>query len=320
MRRKSWHVLLCVAASGVLLILRAYAQNPGSKPVLSAAVQEHLKEIAEGLPPDSLLRDGLEHGGHGDGIYHAWMDEMRQQGIRRALVSTEFVWHKKPTDIKVTKLVYFSTYEGDCNQISDPARLSKIRSSGLEAELSNQAVQDTLQGHWMFIDHAPHHLKRGVTTITLMDDEWLPTLPISFVQRLKEADPFKWAVGTGDVAAATAFLREGVSAQERDGAVWAMTGVPRPCTLKALLQAGADPNMRDRYGSPLLTEEIRRDNFENAKVLVEAGADVNAKDARGFTPLSTAEGIEERLEEAHTPALPAMPDIIRLLKAAGAHD
>lgn len=115
----------------------------------------------------------------------------------------------------------------------------------------------------------------------------------------------------GDVAALTALLHSGVTAEKRDALVWALTALPRPCSLKALLQAGADPNMRDRYGSPLLTEEIRRDNFENAKVLVDAGADVNAKDASGGTPLSFAEGM---------PDFPAMADIIRLLKAAGARN
>lgn len=320
MRRKLWYILVCVAVSGVLLILRAYAQDPGSKPVLTPTVQKHLQKIAETLPLDSGLRDGLEHGGHGDGVHRPWMDEMRQMGIKRVVVRTEFVWHKKPTDIKVTKLVYFSTYEGDCGQIADPQRLSKIRSSGLAAELSDQAEQDTLRGHWMFIDRRPRHLRNGITTITLFDDEWLPTLPIMFAQRLKNPDPFKYAVGIGDVAEVNVFLRAGVSAQERDGAVWALTGVPSPCTLKALVHAGANPNMRDRYGSPLLTEEIRRDSFENAKVLVEAGADVNAKDARGFTPLSTAEGIQTSLNEAHTPDLPAMSAIIHLLKAAGARN
>lgn len=321
MRKNIWRVrILCLAASGLLVFLSAAAQNPGPKPMLTPAVQKHLKEFEESLPLDNVLRYGLEHGAHGDGIHHPWMDEMRQMGIRRVLVQTEFRWHKKPVEVKATRFVYFSTYYGDCGQIADSQRLSEIRNSGLEAKLSDQAEEDTLRGHWMFIDNAPHHLKRGATTITLMDDEWLPTLPISFFQPLKKPDPFKYAVGMGDVAAVKQFLREGVTPEERDGTVWAIAGVPSPCTLKALLQAGANPNMRDRYGSPLLTEEIRHDDFENAKVLVDAGADVNAKNAWGFTPLSIAEGIQRTLKEQHTPDLPAMPDIIHLLKAAGARN
>lgn len=317
-RKYIWYVyLLFLVASGLLVFLSAAAQKPGPEAALTPAVEKHLQEIAESLPSDSLLRYWTARGVHGDGVHHPWMDEMREEGIKRVLVGTEFVWHKKPMGIKVTRLVYFSTYEGDCGQISDPAQLAKIRSSGLEAELSDQAVQDTLRGHWRFIDHSPRHLKSGVTVITLLDDEWVLTWPISFSTRPKTGDPLEEAAGMYDVAAVTAVLQRGVTAEKRDGLVWALTGAPSPCTLKALLQGGADPNMRDSDGSPLLTEEIRRDNLENARVLVEAGADVNAKNAAGFTPLSVAEEIQTRLKEAHTPDLPAMPDIIRLLKAAG---
>jgi hypothetical protein len=311
MRRKFWCVLLCVAASGVLLILRAYAQNPGPERVLTPAVEKHLKEIAESLPSDSLLLYWMERGVHGDGVHHPWMDEMRQMAIKRVVVKTEFRWQKRPLNVKVTYFVYSSTYDGDCGQIADPQLLSKIRSSGLEAELSNQAVQDTLRGHWRFIDQAPHHLKRGVTVITLLDDAWLPTWPISFSTPTKRVDPFREAVDMGDVAAVKQFLREDVTAEERDGVVWALVAPRTPCTLKALLQAGVVPNVRDSDGSPLLMEEIRRGNVENAKVLVEAGADVNAKNAYGFTILSMAEA---------KPGFPGQDELVRLLRVAGAHE
>lgn len=303
--------VVCFAASGLLTCLSAGAQKPEPKPVLTPAVQKHLKEIAESLPTDSPLRDGMEHGGHGGGVHRPWMDEMRQQGIKRALLRTEFVWHEKPTDIKVTRVVYFSTYEGDCGQVADPEQLSAIRSSGLEAELSNQAAQDTLRGHWMFIDQTPNDLRRSITVVTLLDDEWLPTWPISFSTSPKTVDFFRVAVDMGDVAAVKQFLREGVPAEERDGTVWAMAGVPNPCTLKALLQAGANPDMRDHYGSPLLMEEIRHHDVEDAKVLIEAGADVNAKNAYGFTILTIAEA---------KPGFPGQDDLVRLLKAAGARN
>jgi hypothetical protein len=311
MRRKIWYVLLCFAASGLLVFLGADAQNAGPGPALTPAIQKHLKEIAESLPPDSGLRYGLEHGGHGDGVHFPWMNEMRQQGIRRAVVRTEFVWHKKPTDIKVTRLVYFSTYDGDCGQITDPQRLSKIRSSGLEAELSEEALRRTLGAPW-FRTGPPRRNKRGWCLVDLLDDEWLPpSPPDSLILMPKSVDPLAEAAGMGDVASITALLHSGVTAQRRNGLVWALTGVPSPCTLKALLRAGADPNMRDRDGSPLLMEEIRRGNVENAKVLVEAGADVNAKNAYGFTILSMAEA---------KPEFPGQDELVRLLKADGARN
>lgn len=279
--------------------------------MLSPTVQEHLKEIAESLPSDSGLRYALEHNGHGDGVHLPWMDEMRHMGIRRVLVRTEFVWHKKPVDVTVTRFVYFSTYDGDCGQIADPQRLSQFRSTGLQAELSEEAVRRTLGASW-FQTGPPRRNKRGFCVVDLLDDEWLPpSPPDSLILMPESINPLAEAASMYDVPAVTALLQRGVTAEKRDGLVWALTGVPSPCTLKALLQAGANPNMRDHYGSPLLMEEIRRSNVENAKVLIEAGADVNAKNAYGYTILSMAEA---------KPGFPGQDELVRLLKAAGARN
>ena len=92
---------------------------------------------------------------------------------------------------------------------------------------------------------------------------------------------------------------------------WALVAPGTACTLQALLEAGADPNMRDSYGSPLLMEEIRHGYIQNARVLVKAGADVNAKNSYGFTILSMAEA---------KPGFPGQDELVRLLKAAGARN
>lgn len=49
--------------------------------------------------------------------------------------------------------------------------------------------------------------------------------------------------------------------------------------IRFLVQAGADPNARDRPGTPLIMSALGRAR----QVLVELGADVNAKDAQGQT-------------------------------------
>ena len=54
---------------------------------------------------------------------------------------------------------------------------------------------------------------------------------------------------------------------------------------KALIEAGADVNMQNRYGETLLHITIRRDRREMVKILVDNGADINRRDAPGWTPL-----------------------------------
>ena len=54
---------------------------------------------------------------------------------------------------------------------------------------------------------------------------------------------------------------------------------------KALIDAGADVNMQNRYGETLLHISIRRDRREMVTILLDNGADINRQDAPGWTPL-----------------------------------
>lgn len=54
---------------------------------------------------------------------------------------------------------------------------------------------------------------------------------------------------------------------------------------KALIEAGADVNMQNRYGESLLHITIRRDRREMVAILLDNGADINRQDAPGWTPL-----------------------------------
>lgn len=59
-------------------------------------------------------------------------------------------------------------------------------------------------------------------------------------------------------------------------------------TVKALLTAGANPNVTNRYGITPLAQACENGNEEIIELLVKAGADVNAPHAEGETPLMTA--------------------------------
>ena len=110
-----------------------------------------------------------------------------------------------------------------------------------------------------------------------------------------------------DVAEATSLLQGGLSPQERDGALWATLVRDDPCMTTVLLKAGADVNLRDRYGYTPLMEAVRYKAFENVKALMAAGADVSARASNGETALSIAMREHDKR-------------IIELLKQSGAHE
>ena len=63
-----------------------------------------------------------------------------------------------------------------------------------------------------------------------------------------------------------------------------------PEVLRVLIQAGANVNAKDNYGSTPLMYAALNDNSEVFKALIQAGANVNAKNDDGWTPLMLAAG------------------------------
>jgi len=103
--------------------------------------------------------------------------------------------------------------------------------------------------------------------------------------------PLHWA---GKPQAAKALLDAGakVDLRNRHGqtALHLTTGawVPNADTVKLLIDAKADVNARSKTSSTPLLEAIRHRDLEIAKLLLAAGADADAKDEAGNTPLSLA--------------------------------
>jgi ankyrin repeat protein len=103
--------------------------------------------------------------------------------------------------------------------------------------------------------------------------------------------------------------------------------------LAAMLQAGADPNIRNDSGATALMWAI--EDIEKVRLLLKHGADANASSAFGRTPLILATGlggseqmIRLLLERGAAPVLPALAAaafngnvaMVRTLLAAGVHD
>ncbi len=103
--------------------------------------------------------------------------------------------------------------------------------------------------------------------------------------------------------------------------------------VKQLIEAGADPNLRNHAGATALTWAV--DDVEKVKLLLDAKADVNASSEFGRTPLMLAAAqinsaptialLLERSAEPTSAALTAAAargnlEVVRLLLAAGARD
>ena len=93
---------------------------------------------------------------------------------------------------------------------------------------------------------------------------------------------------------------------------------------RALVDAGANPDLQDPDGTPALTVAIVNGHHDVARLLLEHGANPNVADTAGMTPLYAA--VELHTSEMYPERRPlrqsygsATLDLIKLLLAKGAH-
>jgi hypothetical protein len=165
-------------ALAIVLAIGVPWGNPQMAQTTSVRAEEHIQKIIKDLPPDSSLRRALAEGARGNGVHHAWMDEMREKGVKRVLVGVDITFDRRgrPKQMKVSSTQYFSNYEG-ADQISDPDQLNAIRASGLEKQLYDLALQEAAHGYWHDVLRPKPNPFVGGTQIQFLDDEWLPGLP-----------------------------------------------------------------------------------------------------------------------------------------------
>lgn len=161
----------------LFLTLTARTTFSQTKSTSSAVVEDHIRDIIRELPDDSALRRNLLQGARGNGVHYSWMDDMRKQGIKRAIVWIDIRFDSKgrPKEMSLNRIEYFAHYEGDI-PISDKTRLETIRASGLEKELETLGLERARHGFWVDIPRPKPRPFVGGTEVKFLDDEWLPTL------------------------------------------------------------------------------------------------------------------------------------------------
>jgi uncharacterized protein len=295
------------------------------KPTMTATSEQAVRQLIESLPSKSNWRYVMEQGMKGDGIHQPWMDEMRNQGIRVAMLTIEFEWinggetEENLKNWTLASAMYFTDYNyPDSQPLADPNRLKIITASGLEGRLEAEALSRAKQENWFEAPGGqlpPRKEGTGYVRIFLADNEWLPVEPSELGEYGAGTTPLMHAALLGDVGRIQKLLAEGVdvNAVSPDSST-ALFYASSADAVQALLDAGAEVNKGTNDGvTPLMNASARGDfpfagvGLHMVELLLKAGADPNPRDAHGHTALWIA-------------AQKKNWDIVKLLKHAGAHE
>jgi hypothetical protein len=292
--------------------------EPARKP--GTSTQAQIRKMILSLPEDSSVRRSLEMGQYGDGVHESWMDHMQEAGLREVVFEIHGVWRTglgfKPKG--VGQVIYRTKYDGPGAQLTDPAQISQIEKSGLEAELREAAIRKAGRATWPF---EAKFSALGITSfayVSLFDNEWIAdrwrstNTPV-----LGSYDPNSWpltsAAQVGDLLSVSTLLKtRDFSKEDLDNALFAAVSYPSDNTdvIRRLVESGADPNASRSYGTTVLMEAVDFSNENNMKLLVAMGANRAQKNHAGDTALSI---LQKRTAGAPKPIPSYVQRLISLL-------
>jgi hypothetical protein len=167
---------MLAVALACILSTAAPQNTPASNKSEPEIDEQRIHSIIAELPDRSALKQELLNGARGKGLHQPWMDDMRRQGIRRAVVriSINFDQRGRPKHIAIKSIMFYHDYD-DAQPFSDTKRLEVIHSSGLEQTLSKLALELAAHGAWVDMPRPKPQPFDGGSSVEFFDDEWLPT-------------------------------------------------------------------------------------------------------------------------------------------------
>lgn len=166
--------MLIITLACVLGTVATHPAQVGEK--RDPAIEQHIRGIIAELPIESALRRELLSGARGNGIRQPWMDEMRRDGVKRAVVqiAIHFDRHGRAKRMVLKSTQFFATY-GEGTPISDATTLNNVHVDGLEQALRDLALQRAAHGTWIDVPRPRPVPFDGGARLEFFDDEWLPT-------------------------------------------------------------------------------------------------------------------------------------------------
>ncbi len=156
-----------------LLLILAFgiaAQVAGQESTASGVVPPMACEESKRAIGYDWFIDSIKKGQRGGGVRYAWMDKMRQLGIKQAFFVVQFSYKNGSYKYRVKEVNYLRDYYCYDREVTGKLR-GEIRKSGLERELKAAIIERVKR---LEQPYQPGTVTEGELYHYLLDDENFP--------------------------------------------------------------------------------------------------------------------------------------------------